>query len=47
MLREKVFPSSITEFNKPVCRLDDVREQYGGEHAVTLGFNVAASSCQE
>jgi hypothetical protein len=47
MLSEKVFPSSVTEFDKPICRPNNVREQYGGEYAVTLGFNFAASTCQE
>jgi hypothetical protein len=47
MLREKLYPSSVAEFDQPVRRLDDVREQYGGEYAVTLGFNFAAITGQE
>jgi len=47
MLSEKVLPTSITEFDKPIRRLDNVREQYGGEHAVTVGFDVAALAGQE
>jgi len=42
MLSEQVFPSSITKFHKPLCCLDDVGEQYGGEHAVRLDFNFPA-----
>jgi hypothetical protein len=42
MLSKKVLPSAVPEFDEPLRRLDNVREQYGGEYAVTLGFNVAA-----
>ncbi|MEZ0302803.1 MAG: hypothetical protein ACAH24_12185, partial [Hyphomicrobiaceae bacterium] len=46
-MSEEVFPSSVTEFDKPICRPDYVREQYGGEHAVNIGFNFSATACQE
>src|SRR5262245_55388412 len=42
MLSEQFFPSAVTEFDKPRRSLNNVREQYGGEHAVSLGFNFAA-----
>jgi len=47
MLREKVLPSSVTEFDKPLGRLNDVREQDGGEYAVTLGLAFSALAGQE
>src|SRR5262245_27372711 len=47
MLSEKVLPASVTELDKPIRRTDNVREQYGGEHAVTVGFDVAALAGQE
>jgi hypothetical protein len=42
MLGEKVFPSSVTKFDKLIRGLDYVREQDGGEYAITFGFNFAA-----
>jgi hypothetical protein len=42
MLSEKVFPSSITEFDKALRSIDNVREEYAGEYPVTLGFNFTA-----
>jgi hypothetical protein len=47
MLSEKVLPSAVPEFDKPVRRLDNVREQDGREYAITLGFNVPALPGQE
>jgi hypothetical protein len=47
MLRKKLFPSSVAEFDQSVRRLDDIREQYGGEYAVTIAFDVAALAGQE
>jgi hypothetical protein len=42
MLSEKIFPSSITEFDKALRSIDNVREQYTGECPVTLSFNFTA-----
>jgi hypothetical protein len=42
MLSEKIFPSSITEFDKALRSIDNVREQYTGEYPVTLSFNFTA-----
>ena len=47
MLSEKVFPCAVAEFDKPLGRADDVREKYGCEHAVKIGFNFSAPAGQE
>jgi hypothetical protein len=47
MLSEKLFPSSVAEFDKSLCSRNNIREQYSGEYAITLGFNVAALTGQE
>jgi hypothetical protein len=47
MLGEQVFPISVTEFDKPLRSVDNVREQYAGKDAVTLCFNVATLASQK
>jgi hypothetical protein len=47
MLSEKVFPSSVAEFNKATRRLDNVREQDGGQYTVSLGLTFSAVAGQE
>jgi hypothetical protein len=47
MLGEQVFPSSITDFDKPSCRFDNVCEEYRRQYAVTLSFNLSATASQE
>ena len=38
MLSEKVFPSTVTEFDQSLGRLYDIREQDAGEYAVLPAF---------
>jgi len=47
MLSEKVFPSSVTEFDQSLGRLNDIREQDAGEYAVGFAFNFTALAGQE
>jgi hypothetical protein len=47
MLSQKVFPSPVTEFDKPLRRINNVGKEYARENAVTIGFNVAALAGEE
>ena len=43
VLREKILPSTIAQFDKPICRTNNVCEQYAGENAVS--FAVHSTPC--
>src|SRR5215470_4444798 len=47
MLSEKVFPSTVTEFDQSLGRLNDIREQDAGEYAVGFAFKFTTLAGQE
>src|SRR5215472_14241766 len=47
MMRKKILPCAVAELDYSPGRANDIREKYGCEHAVGIGFDVLARAGQK